>query len=306
MNSHKSPSSVEEKLPFIIPGRKCHIKKSEYIIKQAMKMNLAPISRPTKLSLLSKLRMAIDANDNKKLQKLFHKFAIFVKDIENFEQVEQKEDTVKILRLFLDFKNLFRVVNENEEDIYDLIEIGLNCANYIKLDIKYIIADIMLSMSKDRSLKKKLIAARPLHILADALILEDNDELVRIVEKVLQNLLEVKNTTSFIPGEKLESERSRILIIQHGVIFVLAHVASSGKSKENCIMAEYILSQSVKLYELKWTLLMLIKHTLHKEPIFRTDIYINSFSIEDDLKDDRQYANLWTNKNLILSKYRSV
>ena len=299
MGSHKSPTNIDHKLPFIVPYKKHHIKKNGYSIKQKTRMNVT--RHRIKLSLLDKLKIAIDTNDNKKLKKLFHKFAGFVKDCENFEQVEQKEDTIKTLKLFLDFKNLFRTTIENEDDLYDLFEVALNCANYITLEVRHAIADIMLVMSKDRLLKKKLFSTRPLHLLVDFLILEDNEELVKVVERILQNLLEIKNKVPFIPGEKLENERLRIILVQHGVVYVLAHVAGSGKSNENSIMAECILNQFLKFHELKWTLAMLTKYTLHKEPNneLNGDVYGNNIY---NIEDDQQYVNLWSNKELILSK----
>ena len=112
----------------------------------------------------------------------------------------------------------------------------------------------------------------------------------------------IRGESMYIPGKTMEDEKQRVFIIQNGLVVALVYTIISQKNKEIQSVAEEILYNEIRFYEVRWTLNMLNKGNrtiLQKEVPSQNPPSENSLLYEN--KED-EYSTIRNGKVLTLSE----
>jgi len=218
-----------------------------------------------KISFIDRLNNAIKNFNNTEITHLFYKYII-----------KLKTEPLSVLKIFEQPKIITTLINST--DICEFIESSLTTP--LNQGIKEFAIKLLLKMSDDTLLKKRLVTQKMVHKILELLDIE--------ILKVLKNLLKI--TPSYIPGQSLEDERVRIAVIQYGAVVALGHLLNLSKSEEDKLSVYRAIKSCVRVNEIKWTLKMLEDDK---------SVVIEGIELSD-------YFDMWTGRNLILSEYYSV
>jgi len=315
---------IEECLPPILSAERTldspnkNHKELSKVIESDKKRSTTPTAK-IRRPIVEILKEAIIEGNIKKISMAFHRLCkhILSSPKSDSDPLDTEETIKESLQICGNSKILCSIVGDCLPDLSDLFAACIDKESKIKQEIKSLIFEIIVNMSQDQVLQKRLVNQIMLHIVCEGIILQSDLQIIKQLLEIFKNLLKRKSTKSYIPGETLENERKRITIIQHGVVLPLIWLTlNKSEQPEILQFVERIIFHNIKINELKWTSQNLdiqksgdfdmLENERNSKLVFEgskssVDFY-NMNTIKEPL-EIAEYLDLWTGKELILSEY---